>query len=141
VRFLLDTNVVSAPIRPAPDANVVEWLRSVPSLDLCVSALTLGELAKGVALLTDGRRREEIQGWISHDLPRHFHGRVLPVDDAVALEWGRLSAAGRLAGRELPVVDGLLLATAATRGLTLVTRNVRDCGNRGVSVLDPWNPS
>ncbi|HLL47007.1 MAG TPA: PIN domain-containing protein, partial [Longimicrobiaceae bacterium] len=71
-------------------------------------------------------------------LPRQFMGRLLPVDGSVALEWGRLTAEGRLAGRELPVIDGLLLATCAAHGLTLVTRNERDCGNRGIPMLNPW---
>ena len=66
-------------------------------------------------------------------------GRVLAVDEEVALEWGRLAAEGRKSGREVPVIDGLLLATAAVHDLTLVTRNERDCAGRGVPVLNPWS--
>lgn len=140
MRFLLDTNVVSEPVRPAPEPRVIAWLRSVAPLDMANSVLTVGELAKGAALLADGRRKNDIEQWLSEALPRQFGRRILPVNDAVAREWGRLSAEGRQAGRELPVVDGLLLATAATHGLTLVTRNLRDCANRGINVLNPWDP-
>lgn len=66
-------------------------------------------------------------------------GRLVPVDDAAAREWGRLAARGRLERRELPVIDGLLLATARVHGLTRVTRNERDCADCGVPIHDPWS--
>lgn len=138
MRFLLDTNVLSEGARPEPDERVVEWLRNQSALNLAISVLTLGEIGKGVALLTGGAKRERLAKWLADDLPRQFTGRVLPVDEAVAREWGRLAAEGRLAGRELPIIDGLLLATAAVRGLVFVTRNERDCADRGVPILDPW---
>lgn len=138
MRFLLDTNVLSEPARPQPAPRVVEWMRAQSPLDLAISVLTLGEIAKGVTLLPAGRRREALEGWLASDLPRHFAGRILAADAEVALAWGRLAAEGRRAGRELPVIDGLLLATAAAHGLTLVTRNERDCRDRGVPLLNPW---
>lgn len=85
---------------------------------------------------------ETVVAWVraqsSLDLPRQFLGRLIPVDDVIAVAWGRLAADGRMVGRPLPVVDGLLLATAEASGLTLVTRNVADCAGRGVPVFDPW---
>lgn len=138
MRFLLDTNVLAEPARPDPDPGVLAWLRDQSSLDLAISVLTLGEIEKGIALLPEGRRRHRLEEWLASDLPRQFIGRVLPVDADVARSWGRLSAEARRGGRELPVIDGLLLATAAAMGLTLVTRNVGDCADRGVPVLNPW---
>jgi predicted nucleic acid-binding protein len=108
-------------------------------LELAISVLTLGEIAKGVALLPHGARRDELDRWLGIELPKQFAGRVLPIDEAIAATWGRLSAEARAAGRELPVVDGLLLATASVKGLTLVTRNENHCGGRGVPVLNPWS--
>lgn len=137
MRYLLDTNVLTEPAKPRPEARVVDWLQAQPPLDLALSVLTLGEIEKGVSLLAAGARRDAIESWLRADLPRRFLGRLLPVDERVALEWGRLAAEGRRAGRELPVIDGLLLATCAAHGLTLVTRNERDCGNRGVPTLNP----
>lgn len=138
LRFLLDTNVLTEGAKPAPDPRVVEWLHAQASLDLAISVLTLGEIQQGVALLARGKRRARLEAWLATDLPRQFLGRVLPVDAAVALAWGRLGAGGRRQGRTLPVIDGLLLATAAEHGLTFVTRNERDCGDRGVALHNPW---
>lgn len=140
MKYLLDTNVICEPAKPSPDPAVVRWLQEHSSLDYAVSVLVLGEIAKGVASLSKGRRRTTLEEWVSEALPKQFSGRILSVDLSVALEWGRLSAVGRNQGRALPVIDGLLLATAATRGLTLITRNEADCTGRGVPVLNPWTP-
>jgi predicted nucleic acid-binding protein len=139
MRYLLDTNVLSEGVKPHPDAGVATWLREQSPFDLLLSSLTLGEIRKGVELRSDDLRRAKIEHWLTDTLPEQFRGRVLPVDDAVALEWGRLAASGQRAGRALPAVDGLLLATAKVHGLTFVTRNTRDCAGRGVVVLDPWS--
>lgn len=138
MRYLLDTNVLTEPAKPRPDPKVVAWLQAQSPIELALSVLTFGEVQKGVSLLAAGARRDALESWLRTDLPRQFLGRLLPVDGAVALEWGRLAAEGRMAGRELPVIEGLLLATCATHELTLVTRNERDCGNRGVPILNPW---
>jgi predicted nucleic acid-binding protein len=138
VRFLLDTNVLSEPARPAPDGNVVGWLKAQSALQLAISVLTLGEIRKSVALLTRGKRRDRLAKWVEEDLPLQFGDRLLSVDNAVAHEWGRLSAEGQRRGRPLPVVDGLLVATAAAHGLTFATRNEADCSGRGVPVYNPW---
>ena len=138
MRYLLDTNVISEPFKRSPESKVVDWLASQSPLDLCVSVLTLGELTMGFELAAAGKRREELQIWVTQDLPRRFVGRLLPVTDDIAREWGRLSADGRMRGRELPAVDGLLLATASIEQLTFVTRNERDCSGRGIPTLNPW---
>lgn len=137
--FLLDTNLLSELLRPRPDAGVVAWTREQSPLDLYVSALSFGEIRKGVDLRAPDSRRDEIDSWLSDSLPAQFRGRVVPVDEAVALEWGRIAAEGQKQGRVLPVIDGLLLATAAVHGMTLVTRNERDCAGRGVPTLNPWS--
>ena len=136
--YLLDTNVISELVRPAPDAKVVAWTRAQGALDLAISVLTLGELEKGIALLRPGARRTALARWARSDVPRQFSGRLLPVTDAIALAWGQLAAAGEGMGRELPAIDGLLLATAQEHRLTFVTRNVAECAGRGVPVYDPW---
>ena len=138
MRYLLDTNVLSEAARPAPDASVLDWLEKRPALELAISVLTLGEIAKGVHLLSEGAKRERLAAWLSTELSAQFTGRLLPVDERVALAWGHLVADGRRTGRELPVIDGLLLATAMVHQLVFVTRNERDCAGRGVSILNPW---
>ena len=116
-------------------------MKKLISLDLTLSVLTLGELEKGIALLPAGVRRTQLSEWARAEVPRQFIGRLWPVDAAVAVAWGQLAGSAQLAGRPLPQVDGLLLATAQVFGLTLVTRNVADCAGRGVPtvpVYDPW---
>lgn len=136
--WLLDTNTLSEMVKPRPDASVVTWMRAQSSLDLSLSVLTLGELEKGIATLPGTARRAQLSQWARTDVPRQFFGRLLPVDSAVAVAWGQLAGDAHAGGRPLPVIDGLLLATAKTAGLTFVTRNVSDCAGRGVPVFDPW---
>ena len=138
VRYLLDTNVLSEPARPSPDAGVIAWLEARTSLECAISVLTLGEIQKGVSLMPAGRRRNRLAGWLETELPRQFAGRTLTIDERVTLAWGRLMANGHRDGREPPVIDGLLLATAEVHGITFVTRNERDCAGRGVPIVNPW---
>ncbi|HET9065736.1 MAG TPA: type II toxin-antitoxin system VapC family toxin [Gemmatimonadales bacterium] len=140
MRFLLDTTVISELVRPNPSPRVVEWICRTPSLDLALSVLTLGQLAKGVASMPPGGRQSGLESWLVAELPRQFSGRMLAVDESVALGWGRFAAAARETGRPLPVIDGLLLATASVHRLVLVTRNSSDCEGRGVPTLNPWEP-
>jgi toxin FitB len=138
MRYLLDTNVVSETLKRTPEKGVVRWIEQQSGIDLCISVLTLGELTIGMELAPPGLRRDKLQHWISRELPSRFAGRLLRVDAPIAKEWGRLSASGRATGRELPATDGMLLATAAVHRLVFVTRDERDCSNRGVSILNPW---
>jgi len=136
--YLLDTNVVSETIRRRQNKTVIGWLEQVPAEALFVSVLTLGEIRKGVEKLTDVERREKLRTWLEHELPAWFHGRVLPVDLAVADHWGRLLAK---VGRPVPSVDSLLAATALHYELRLVTRNTGDLDYPGLEVINPWQQS
>lgn len=137
--YLLDTNVISELVKPAPNPRLEAWARHQSPLDLSLSVLTLGELERGIAALPEGPRRTRLSQWAQIDVPRQFLERLLPVDAAVARAWGQLAGAAHGTGRALPVIDGLLLATARVNGLTFVTRNVSDCVGRGVPVYDPWS--
>ena len=105
---------------------------------LHLSVLTLGEIRKGLAALPHGRRRTRLEAWLEVDLRGRFSGRILPVDAAVADRWGLLAAQARRSGATLPIVDGLLAATALHHNLTLVSRNVSDFAAAHVPVLNPW---
>ena len=120
------------------DLRVLAWLGAQAQIDVAISVITLGEIGRGVDLLAPGRRRTRLREWLEVDVPRRFHERVLPIDDRVARAWGRLSAEAERKGRRLPALDGLLLGTAAVHDLVFVTRNERDCADRGVPILNPW---
>jgi toxin FitB len=137
--FLLDTNVVSELVKPAPDRNVRRWIEDAEESLLFLSVLTLGEIRRGIARLPSGRRRGRLEVWLQADLRARFEGRILPVDDGTADRWGAISAAAAAQGKPVPVIDGLLAATALHHNLVLVTRNSADVAGTGVSTLDPWN--
>jgi hypothetical protein len=136
--FLLDTNFVSELVQPIPDAGVIQWAERADEKLLYLSVLTLGEIRQGVATLAQGRRRERLEAWLENDLRTRFDGRTLPVDEAIADRWGYVSARALRAGRPLPVVDGLLAATALEKRLVIVTRNERDFAGLEVDIVNPW---
>lgn len=137
--FLLDTNVLSELTRPEPNTYVVEWLDSVDESLLYLSVLTIGEIRKGLTVLTSGRRRSLLEAWLDTELTARFAGRVLPIDYFVVDRWGRLAGEAQGRGAPLPVIDGLLAATALHHDLTVVSRNVRDFAVDGLSSLNPWD--
>ena len=132
--FLLDTNVISEARKRAPDPNVRAWLASVPEADLYLSVLVVGEIRQGIERL---RRRDPAQAapyetWLSA-LLHGFADRLVPVTADVCEEWGRLNVPD-----PLPVVDGLMAATAKLRDWTFVTRNVVDLARTEVRLLNPF---
>ena len=136
--YLIDTNVISELVRPKPDAAVLDWFASTPDEALFLSALTLGEIRRGVEKLTrpeDSQRREKLRLWLEHDLRDWFGPRILPIGPDVADHWGRLLAQ---AGRPVPAIDSLLAATALHHDLRLVTRNTSDFDYAGLEVINPW---
>ena len=133
--FLLDTNVVSEIRKPRPNPNVQTWLASVPEADLYLSVLVVGEIRQGVERLRrrDPARVAPYETWLS-ELLRHFADRLVPITAEVCEEWGRLNVPD-----PLPVVDGLMAATAKVRSWTFVTRNVADLARADVRLLNPFD--
>jgi len=105
---------------------------------LHLSVLTLGEIRKGAALLPQDRRRTHLETWLEIDLQARFAGRILPINSAIADRWGWIAAEAKRKGMTLPIIDGLLAATALHHNLTIVSRNVKDFVNTHVPVLNPW---
>jgi toxin FitB len=138
VRILLDTNVLSEVRRPRPDEGVLAWLDDADEDRFFISVISLAEIRRGSALLEDGKRKTELNAWLENDLPQRFAGRVLPVDEPVAIAWGDLMAHARRKGIGLASLDALIAATAQAHGLILATRNVKDFENLGLNLLDPW---
>ena len=137
--YLLDTNAISEWVKPRPDPGIVLWFDEVDEDRTYLSVITLGELRKGVDRLAGGRRRDRLDRWLTSELPDRFGGRVLPVDGAVADQWGRLLARAENAGTAVGGIDALIAATAKVHGLQVVTRNAGHFRHTGVDVISPWH--
>ena len=135
MKYLVDTNVISE-IRKGSRCNpgVSAWYATVVDEDLCISVLVLGEIRKGIELRRsrDPRQAQVLEEWL-YSVTEAFGELALPIETAITDEWGRLNAV-----RPIPVIDGLLAATAMVHGLTLVTRNESDVVGLGAAVLNPF---
>ena len=138
--WLLDTCVLYEYARREPDQQVIEWLDAQDEDSLHLSVITLGEIEKGILKLraTDARRAQKLTAWLAK-VQQRFAGRILPLDAAALRVWAQLAAPSELAGRPLPVMDSLMMATAQCHGLTIVTRNVRDFSAYPM-LFNPWQP-
>lgn len=136
--WLLDTCVISELVKPDPCAAVVNWVNAREENTLYLSALTFGELEKGLAKLPDSARRTRIQDWVRCDLVDRFRDRILSIDSAAAACWGALSGAAEARGEPLPVIDSLIAATSLRHDLTVVTRNLTDFKRCGARCVSPW---
>jgi len=137
VRVLLDTCVLSELRHPKRDAGVRRAVDAFDSENLFVSVLSIGEIAKGIALLKEGQNKRILQIWLQ-TLERQYGDRVLPVDLETSRIWGELIAAAQRLGRTVPASDGLIAATARRHGLHVMTRNTADFEPTGVLLLNPW---
>jgi hypothetical protein len=132
--YLVDTNVISEARRGSKEARI--WLCSIDPTTIYLSAITLGEIMRGIALKlrADARAAASLTAWLEQ-LRRDHSDRILPITDGIALEWGRLAAE-----RPRGMADGLIAATAVVHTKIIVTRNVEDFSDVGIPVIDPWNP-
>ncbi len=130
----MDTNVVSELRKGSPDANVEAWYDSVPGSELFLSVLTIGEIRMSVERVRgkDPAKAASLENWLTR-LETAYCDHIVSVDSAIADTWARLSVPD-----PLPVIDGLLAATAYDRGWTFVTRNTKDVRRTGVRLLNPF---
>jgi toxin FitB len=137
--YLLDTCVVSEIQRPRPDEGVREWLDGIDGADLFLSVVTLGEIAQGIEKVRakDEGKAHALERWLTQ-LRVRFAQRLIPIDDVIADQWGRLNGRSLASGQQRPLSDHLLAATALVRGMVLVTRNTRDFTHTPVVLLNPW---
>jgi toxin FitB len=138
VSFLLDTNVVSEWVKPAPDPGLVKWLTATDEDGIYLSVVSLAELRYGIERLDAGRRRARLEDWMQHELRERFSGRIIAVDERVADAWGRVVARCLATGRPISVMDAFIAATAETADLMLITRNDSDFASAGIRVHNPW---
>jgi predicted nucleic acid-binding protein len=136
--FLLDTCVISELVAKQPNLQVVQWVDSIDEDKLFLSAITIGEIKRGIEKLADSSRKNALVEWLEGDLLIRFTDRILPIDIPVMLVWGQLTGGLEKQGRRMPAIDSLIAATCLQGRLDLVTRNESDFAHSGVTVLNPW---
>jgi predicted nucleic acid-binding protein len=132
--YLADANVLSEPTKLSPNRNVVDWF-TVNEENLVVDPIILGEIHIGILSLPSGRKRRQLEQWFRTVVETID---CLPWDAAVSRRWARLVVQLRKKGQTLPVLDGMIAATALEHGLTIATRNTRDFRKTGAKVFDPF---
>jgi predicted nucleic acid-binding protein len=135
--IVLDTNVVSEPMRPEPSPSVRDWLNEQPIETLYTTAVTLAAIHFGLARLPTGRRKDLLAQQFEL-ISRTWQGRVLPFDADAARQYAMIAVAAHQAGRGFPTPDGYIAAIAASHGFTVATRDVAPFGAGGLQVINPW---
>lgn len=134
--IVLDTNVLSEPLRADPDSRLLRWLDELRD-PVAVTSISVGEILSGVRALPEGRRRGDLE----YDVEERFvelAQLVLPYDEPAAREFALMHQSRRQAGRPLDVVDGMIAGICRSRRVPLATRNVRDFEGLGVDLINPW---
>jgi len=137
--ILVDTNVVSEPMQPAPNTSVIAWLDAQVIETLYLSAITVAELRFGVADLPEGKRKAGLRLRLEDEILPLFEGRILPFDLAASAAYADLMAEARTRGRAIGKADGFIAATAASQGFAVATRDVTPFQAAGLHVINPWD--
>ena len=137
MRVLLDTCVISEIRKPQGSARVKEAVAALVSSDVFISAITFGELTKGITLLEKGKKKTALQNWLL-TLEKNYARAILPIDLETVRLWGELTAQAQKNGCTVPACDGLIAATARQHGLHIMTRNIRDFEATGAMLINPW---
>lgn len=137
--IVLDTNVISEPLRPAPNPAVVAWLNAQDPGSLHTTTINLAELYAGVAVMEAGKRRTALMSSMRATMTRLFGPRVLSFDVAAAECYAIIAERTRASGLTVPHLDGLIAAIAAASDFAIATRNVADYAGTGVRTINPWD--
>ncbi len=139
--IVLDTNVVSELMRPAPAEAVVAWVDAQPPVELFLTSVTIAELLYGVGRLAEGARKVELAGMIEAMLVEDFDDRIIGFDSAAAAHYADVVVRRERAGRPISMADALVAATCRSHGAILATRNVDDFDETGLTIANPWDGS
>lgn len=136
--IILDTNVLSELLRPAPDPGVPAWLAAQPRSALFTTTVIRAEILYGVRALPGGARKQALWAAASAIFDEDFAGRVLSFDNDAADAYAEIAAARRSAGKPISQFDAMIAAVARSRGARLATRNIKDFAGCGIDLIDPW---
>jgi toxin FitB len=136
--IILDTNVVSEPLRLKPERAVLEWLDRQAPETLYLTTVSLSELLAGIELMPAGRRRTNLHRALIDRMMPLFEGRILPFDKRAAEFFAQVHASAQVSGNRISFADGAIAAIAASHGFILATRNGRDFKGAGVEIVNPW---
>lgn len=136
--ILVDTNVISEPLRKTPDQRIIEWIDAQPIETLYLSAITVAELRFGIATLPSGKRRDQLRDNVETRVLPLFTGRVLAFDLPASQAYADLMARARTAGLGVGTADGYIAATAASNRMSVATRDTTPFEAAGVPVINPW---
>lgn len=136
--IILDTNVISELMRPAPSRSVVKWIATRPAVSLFTTTITQAELLYGIALLPNGRRRSSLEDAAGIMFEEDFADRVLPFDTPSARAFAEIASQRRRAGEPIAQLDAQIAAIARSRNGALATRNVSDFEGCGIALHNPW---
>ena len=139
--IVLDSNVVSELVRPSPNRSVVEWVDEHDSSELVITALTAAELRAGVALLPEGRRKDELGMRIESLLVETFAGYVLAFDVGSSAYYAEVLAVRTRGGRPITTFDAQIAAVCRQYDSVLATRNTTDFTDTGIQLVNPWDPT
>jgi hypothetical protein len=137
--IVLDTNIVSELMKPAPAERVVSWLAAQPATSLYTTSITQAEILHGIMLLPSGRRRSAVEAAAEAMFKEDFGGRILSFGSDAAPLYARIAAERRRAGRPISHFDAQIAAIARSAGADIATRNVTDYDACGVNVINPWD--
>ena len=136
-RYLLDTNIISNAVKPAPSPALLAWLGAQKDDDLFIASLTVAEIRRGILEMPSGRKRNSLETWFTGpDGPQAlFAGRILPFDERAGLVWADLMVAGKAAGRPRSELDMIIAAVADANACIVVTHNKKDFA--GLAIINP----
>lgn len=136
--YLLDTNILSELVKPQPNAGVVDWILENPEPLCFISVVTLSELQFGVERMPASSRQAQIKSWLNHDLRARFAGRIMNIEERIAMQCGTFRAIRQNLGIPLAIADGLIAASAMMHNLAVVTRNTKDFEHLDIQLINPF---
>jgi len=139
MNYILDTCVISELIKKDPDKNVIKWISEIDENALFITSITIGEIVKGIERLKEGKRKNDLIGWINTDLKERFKNRIIAFDTESATVWGKVQATTELKGKPLPAIDGLIASIGIANNMVIATRNISDMEKSEAVLYNPWD--